>query len=224
MAAFTVESKVIALSLAGSAICAGWWTWCNCGRERSGKRSGSLTSRNEAAVISLTLFLVACAYSTTVREIISTWTGQMGVVPAIIVLGAAALLPLSFESIFSSKAPLCPVEPSLPNGAATMLLIKQRRSIFPKDYNGAAVPREAIERALEAANWAPTHGKTESWRFTVFSGHARIMQLEDEKRIATEACLSDQPDKLAAALEKIERKRKDMSKVRQARQLAVTCE
>jgi hypothetical protein len=37
-------------------------------------------------------------------------------------------------------------------------LIKKRRSIFPKDYDGSAPPREHIEQMLEAANWAPTHG------------------------------------------------------------------
>ena len=29
--------------------------------------------------------------------------------------------------------------------------------------------REMIEQLLEAANWAPTHGKTEPWRWVVLS-------------------------------------------------------
>ncbi len=29
--------------------------------------------------------------------------------------------------------------------------------------------RETIEQLLEAANWAPTHGKTEPWRWVVLS-------------------------------------------------------
>ncbi len=29
--------------------------------------------------------------------------------------------------------------------------------------------RERIEQLLEAANWAPTHGKTEPWRWVVLS-------------------------------------------------------
>ena len=29
--------------------------------------------------------------------------------------------------------------------------------------------RATLEQVLEAANWAPTHGKTEPWRFTVLS-------------------------------------------------------
>jgi nitroreductase len=47
-------------------------------------------------------------------------------------------------------------------------LIRNRRSVFPKMYNGEQVPREVIEKMLENANWAPTHKFTEPWRFTVF--------------------------------------------------------
>lgn len=50
-----------------------------------------------------------------------------------------------------------------------MQLIKDRRSVFPKDYTGQLVDRATIEKILEAANWAPTHGKTEPWRFVVLS-------------------------------------------------------
>ena len=53
-----------------------------------------------------------------------------------------------------------------------LALIKRRRSIFPKDYTGAAPDRALVECMLDAANWAPTHGKTEPWRFTVLSGDA----------------------------------------------------
>ena len=30
-----------------------------------------------------------------------------------------------------------------------------------------------VQAMLEAANWAPTHGKTEPWRFVVFSGQGK---------------------------------------------------
>ncbi len=49
-------------------------------------------------------------------------------------------------------------------------LIKNRRSIFPKQYTGETVSNEVIEQMLENANWAPNHGKTEPWRFFVFTG------------------------------------------------------
>lgn len=48
-------------------------------------------------------------------------------------------------------------------------LIKNRRSIFPKNYSGERVSDEVITEMLESANWAPTHKMTEPWRFTVFS-------------------------------------------------------
>jgi nitroreductase len=35
------------------------------------------------------------------------------------------------------------------------------------------VPREAIDRVLEAATWAPNHHVTEPWRFWVVTGDAR---------------------------------------------------
>lgn len=47
-------------------------------------------------------------------------------------------------------------------------LIKNRRSIFPKNYSGERVSDEVIAEMLENANWAPTHKMTEPWRFTVF--------------------------------------------------------
>lgn len=52
-------------------------------------------------------------------------------------------------------------------------LIRQRRSIFPKDYSDEPVTHEEIEMILENAHWAPNHGKTEPWFFKVYSGDAR---------------------------------------------------
>ena len=52
-------------------------------------------------------------------------------------------------------------------------LIKNRRSVFPKQYTGESVPKEVIDQMLENANWAPNHGKTEPWRFFVFEGEAK---------------------------------------------------
>lgn len=36
------------------------------------------------------------------------------------------------------------------------------------------VPKELLEKLLEAADWAPSHGHTEPWRFTVFTGEGRL--------------------------------------------------
>ncbi len=52
------------------------------------------------------------------------------------------------------------------------LLIKQRRSSFPRQYDaGKHVDDNIIRQMLENANWAPTHKLTEPWRFTVFTGN-----------------------------------------------------
>jgi len=59
------------------------------------------------------------------------------------------------------------------NESEVLALIERRRSIFPKDYTGLAVPDQQVRKMLEAARWAPTHGKTEPWRFVVFSGEGR---------------------------------------------------
>lgn len=59
------------------------------------------------------------------------------------------------------------------NTAEFNQLIKNRRSIFPKDYTGEAVDDSIINQMLENANWAPTHKLTEPWRFVVFSGDGR---------------------------------------------------
>lgn len=52
--------------------------------------------------------------------------------------------------------------------ASTNYLIKNRRSIFPNMYSDERVDDQIIEQILENANWAPTHGLTEPWRFMVF--------------------------------------------------------
>jgi len=52
-------------------------------------------------------------------------------------------------------------------------LIKSRRSIFPDQYDGRPIERETLEKLLAAANWAPTHKRTEPWRFKVFTGQAK---------------------------------------------------
>src|SRR6188768_1545412 len=50
-------------------------------------------------------------------------------------------------------------------------LVKNRRSTFPKQFvPGKSVPDEIIQQILVNACWAPNHGQTEPWQFTVFSG------------------------------------------------------
>ena len=56
----------------------------------------------------------------------------------------------------------------------TLHLIKSRRSVFPRDLSGAEVTRTEVETLLEAANWAPTHARSEPWRYTVVQGGAGV--------------------------------------------------
>ncbi|HLT48866.1 MAG TPA: nitroreductase [Aequorivita sp.] len=52
--------------------------------------------------------------------------------------------------------------------------IKNRRAVFPAQYNGQAITKEEILTILESANWAPTHKRTEPWRFKVFHGTSQV--------------------------------------------------
>lgn len=50
-------------------------------------------------------------------------------------------------------------------------LIRSRRSVFTSQFvPGKPVSRNIIEQILINATWAPNHGQTEPWQFTVFSG------------------------------------------------------
>ncbi|MEO1672245.1 MAG: nitroreductase [Cyanobacteria bacterium J06631_2] len=48
-------------------------------------------------------------------------------------------------------------------------LIKTRRSTKPRLFNGNKIDDEIIWQILENANWAPTHGLTQPWKYRVFS-------------------------------------------------------
>jgi len=49
-------------------------------------------------------------------------------------------------------------------------VIKLRRTIKPERMNGRRIDDGEIHALLELADWAPTHAKTETWRFIVFGG------------------------------------------------------
>ena len=52
-------------------------------------------------------------------------------------------------------------------------VIRRRRSIYPKQYNDKPVEKAVIQRLLQAAVCAPTHKRTEPWRFKVLQGESR---------------------------------------------------
>jgi len=68
-------------------------------------------------------------------------------------------------------------------------LIRNRRSVFPKDYTGEKVSDEIVRQMLENANWAPNHKLTEPWRFVVFTGDGlkKLAEFQGEcyKRVTT---------------------------------------
>jgi nitroreductase len=81
-------------------------------------------------------------------------------------------------------------------------VIKNRRSIYPKEYTGEKVPDSVIKNALEMANWAPNHRKTEPWRFKVFTdgGVFRLMQFMADLYVKTTPSKdfnSSKPEKMA---------------------------
>ena len=49
-------------------------------------------------------------------------------------------------------------------------IIANRRSIFPIQFSSKEVTKSELHELFEAANWAPTHRRTEPWRFKVFRG------------------------------------------------------
>jgi nitroreductase len=51
--------------------------------------------------------------------------------------------------------------------------IHARRSFSLKQLSPEPIDLNAIQQMLEAANWAPNHGHTEPWRFTVYAGEGR---------------------------------------------------
>lgn len=49
-------------------------------------------------------------------------------------------------------------------------IVQERRTIKPDRMNGGKIPDEQVMSLLELADWAPTHGMTEPWRFVVYAG------------------------------------------------------
>jgi nitroreductase len=49
-------------------------------------------------------------------------------------------------------------------------IIRTRRSVKPGLMNGKEIDNSIIQQILELADWAPTHGYTEPWRFIVHHG------------------------------------------------------
>lgn len=49
-------------------------------------------------------------------------------------------------------------------------IITRRRTIKPDQMNGRKIEDAVIEQLIALADWAPTHGRTEPWRFYIYGG------------------------------------------------------
>ena len=65
-------------------------------------------------------------------------------------------------------------------------IVEKRRTIKPHSYNGETIDDGIVHKILESANWAPNHGRTEPWRFKVYSSKGRNKLLELMKELYTE--------------------------------------
>ncbi|TPE39460.1 nitroreductase family protein [Pontibacter mangrovi] len=51
-------------------------------------------------------------------------------------------------------------------------VIETRRTTKPPKMNGQRIPDAQVHQLLQLADWAPTHGHTEPWRFIVYADDA----------------------------------------------------
>ncbi|MGB5666661.1 MAG: nitroreductase [Maribacter sp.] len=89
-------------------------------------------------------------------------------------------------------------------------LIKNRRSVFPVQYNDKPISKSDIQQLLDAANCAPTHKKTEPWRFKVLQGGSKeklgqflsnkYQEVEERPKQVKIKKLMDNPTKSAAVI------------------------
>lgn len=68
-------------------------------------------------------------------------------------------------------------------------LMRERRSVFQKEYTGTPVDDAIVRQILVNATWAPNHKMTEPWRFMVFSGEGikKLAEFQGEcyKQVST---------------------------------------
>ena len=65
-------------------------------------------------------------------------------------------------------------------------IIKNRRSVFPKDYTGEEIPQEILDEILNSAQYAPNHKRTKPWRFQVFKNEEKQILAKEIQRIYKE--------------------------------------
>ena len=112
-------------------------------------------------------------------------------------------------------------------------VVKNRRSVGAGKMNGRTIDNETVNQLLNLADWAPTHGRTEPWRFFVYTGeslkqwgdtHANLYwenTAEDKRMEATKEKLQHMGD-LASHLVISVMKRGENPKIPQQEELAAT--
>lgn len=53
-------------------------------------------------------------------------------------------------------------------------IIHSRRAVYPMNYISGEIDNQLIEAILENARWAPTHKKTQPWRYVVITGKSLV--------------------------------------------------
>ena len=78
-------------------------------------------------------------------------------------------------------------------------LLKNRRSIKPAMFSDKVINKELVNKVLSVANWAPTHGLNEPWRFKVYTGESLGLLSEFMPRLYKEVIPVDKqkPGKVA---------------------------
>ncbi|MBN2635306.1 MAG: nitroreductase [Prolixibacteraceae bacterium] len=69
-------------------------------------------------------------------------------------------------------------------------IIKNRRATPARFLSKNEISKEIIQGLLINANWAPTHKKTEPWRFKVFTGNAKQKFAEKASTLLKEKVVS----------------------------------
>jgi nitroreductase len=90
-------------------------------------------------------------------------------VPTLVALAERARIDIEARSSVFSPKPR-----RGPDTVATLFnAIATRRSFPLANISPEPIERALIDQILEAANWAPSHGKTEPWRFVIYTGESR---------------------------------------------------
>jgi nitroreductase len=79
--------------------------------------------------------------------------------------------------------------------------IRTRRTIKPGQMNGRQIPDEQIQQLIELANWAPTHGNTEPWKFFIYAGNEKVRLFCRDHANLYQQSAGDNPD--PSTIEKI---------------------